>query len=171
MIRLSEEKKILTALEPVSLATTNQTGQYLRAGERNTVICTTNDIGTVAGNETAVFLVFKATDGIGTGSTTTTSITKTITAATKAQKLNILCTGVTNGKYFILNGNTYTAAGAYSLANKEFSSIAELITLINAVDSTLYAVAIDGTHLSVEARDPGTVTLTATGIAGWEAAV
>jgi len=171
MIRLSEEKKILTALEPVSLATTNQTGQYLRAGERNSVICTTNDIGTVAGNETAVFLIWKATDGIGTGGVTTTTITKTITAATKAQKLNILMNAPANGKYITINGNTYTMAAAYSLANKEFDTIANLVILINAVDSELYAVAIDGTHLSVEARDPGTVELTdAANAAGWEAA-
>jgi hypothetical protein len=171
MIRQSEKNKIVTCLAPVSLATTNATGQYFRAGELNTVIGSVAAVGTVAGNETAVFLIFKATDGIGTGGVTTTSITKTITAATKAQGLSVLVNAPANGKYVTIHGNTYTKAAAYSLANKEFSDITEFITLVNAVDEDLYAVAIDGTHAGVYARDPNMVELTdSANAAGWEAA-
>jgi len=168
--RISEEFKVSPGLYPISLATTNKTGKYIRAGRRNTVICQVGAIGSVAGNETAVFQLFKATDNIGTGTTAFTSVTDTYTAAQYAHELNILVDTVTNGKYFTLHGNTYTKAAAYSLALKEFSTPAELVTLINAVDADLYAVATDGTNLNVVARNFGSVDLTAGGIAGWEAA-
>ena len=168
--RISEEFKIVPGLYPISLATTNKTGKYIQAGRRNTVICQVGAIGSVAGTETAVFQVWKATDNIGTGAAIFTGVTKTYTAAQYAHELNILVDTVTNGKYFTLHGNTYTKAAAYSLANKEFSSTDELVTLINAVDADLYASKTDATNVNVVARNFGSVDLTAGGIAGWETA-
>jgi len=168
-IRISEEYKIVPGLYPISLVSTNKTGKYIKAGRRNTIICQVGAIGTVAGNETAVFQVYKATDNIGTGATTFTGVTETYTAAQYAHEINILHDGATNAKYFTVHGNTYTKAGAYSLANKEFSSTDELVTLINAVDADLYASKTDATNVNVIARNFGGVDLTVSGIAGWEA--
>lgn len=168
--RISEEFKIVPGLYPIELATTNKTGKYIRAGRRNTVICQVGAVGTVAGNETAVFQVWKATDNIGTGAAIFTGVTDTYTAAQYAHELNILHNACANGKYFTLHGNTYKKAGAYSLANKEFSSTDELVTLMNAVDADIYVSKTDATNVNVVARNFGSVDLTASGIAGWEAA-
>lgn len=168
--RISEDFKIVPGLYPISLATTNKTGKYIQAGRRNTIIGQVGAVGTVAGNETAVFQIWKATDSIGTGAAIMTGYTATYTAAQYAHELNILHNACANGKYFTLHGNTYTKAAAYSLANKEFSTTDELVTLINAVDADLYATKTDATNVNVVAREFGSVDLTASGIAGWEAA-
>ena len=168
--RISEDFNIAPMIVPVSLATTNVTGKYMKAGRKNTVICNTAALGTILGTETAIFQVYKATDFMGTGVVIDTGRTVTITAATLAQELTILVDTITNGKYFTLHGNTYEKQAAYSLADKHFSTNDELVTLINAVDSDLYAWAVDGTHTGVLAREPGRVDLTAGSIANWEAA-
>lgn len=168
--RISESYKIVPMVYPIELATTNKTGKYIKAGRRNSIIAQVGAVGTVAGNETAVFQVYVATDNIGTGAASLTGVTATYTAAQYAHEVNILCNAPTNAKYFTMHGNTYTKAAAYSLANKEFSSTDELVTLINAVDADLYATKTDATNVNVVAREFGSVDLTVSGIAGWEAA-
>jgi len=168
-IRNTEQFKPIVAIAPQAVNTTNVTGRYMKAGRRNTVYGMVGAMGTVLGTETAIFQVYKATSNIGAGSAVATGIAVTFTTVTDPQEVSILVDTVTNAKYIIINGETYTKAAAYSLPSQEFSNAAELATLINAVDATLYA-ADSGTAVAVYARELYEVDLTVTLIAGWEAA-
>lgn len=158
---LSEQLKSVIGLVPVSLATANSTGQYFRAGLRNKFIILA---GAMASGKTVVAEIYEAKDGKGTDAQAITAATCTITSPTKASKANVVVNAPTVGKTVIVNGVTYTAAAAYSLANKEFTQASELDTLINYYQGdTLYAADDGGTNVVISAKNPGDTAITITG--------
>lgn len=161
MNRIIEEFKPCVALEPQSIATTNKTGNYIKAAKRNLFLV---NIGNTTDAATIALQVLQGTSVVPAASKDVTGATCTATMCTNISKLDIETNGATNGKVAIINGVTYTKAAAYSLANKEFVTAADLIALINAWQADiLYAVAGAGNHLIVRGRNPGYTAITYTG--------
>lgn len=161
MNRIIEELKPCVALMPQSIATTNKTGNYMKAAKRNLFLV---NIGTTTDAATIALQVLQGTSVVPAASKDVTGATCTATMCTNISKLDIESNGATNGKVAIINGVTYTKAAAYSLANKEFVTIADLILLINGWQSdTLYAYAGAANHLFVTGRNPGYTAITYTG--------
>lgn len=158
MLGIYERFRAAVGLGSQSLASTNATGSYIRAGKRNFFHVIT---GAMANAATVKAEIYEATDGRGTSAQAIAAATCTITATTNATKVNVVVNAVTNGKTIIVNGITYTAAGAYSLANKEFTQASELDTLINYYSGdTLYAADDGGTNVVIEAKNPSETAIT-----------
>jgi len=161
MNRLFEEFKPSIALMPQSLASTNKTGNYMLAAKRNVFVV---NIGTTTDAATIALQVLQGTSVVPAATKDVTGATCTATMCTNISKLDIETNAATNAKVAIINGVTYTKAAAYSYANKEFVTPADLILLINGwqVD-TLYAYAGAANHLFVTGRNPGFTAITYTG--------
>jgi len=160
MNRIEEIVKHSVALASQSLATTNKTGDYILAGRRNLYTIVT---GGCADAVTIVAQVYQGTSVVPAASKVVTSAACTITATTNVQKMNLLVDTVTNGKIATINGISYTKAAAYSYANKEFVTAADVVLLINGYQGdTLYAVA-DGTSVLISGRNPGFTKISYTG--------
>jgi hypothetical protein len=161
MNKILEEFKPSVALMPQSIATNNKTGNYVLAARRNVFLV---NIGTTTDAATIALQVLQGTSVVPAASKDVSGATCTATMCTNISKLDIETNAATNGQKAIINGVTYTKAAAYSLANKEFVTAADLILLINGWQGdTLYAVAGAGNHLTVTGRNPGFTSITYTG--------
>jgi len=168
---LPDKMRTIVMLPSQSIASTNVTSRYVKAAKHNTFVMET---AAIADSETAKLDVLGASDTAGTGAGLITGLgtvqsTKTITGRLAAGALTIFVGTAallpTVGKTVIINGVTYTMAGALSAADGEFVTAAHLVTCINTLQGdTLIAVAA-GTTVSVYLLDPrkgGTLTETGT---------
>jgi hypothetical protein len=161
MNKVSDTLKIDVGLAPVSLATTNATGDYLPMANYRRILFLVN-AAAMAVTKTVVAQLYQATDADGTSAKVITGATITITANTKVKAATVTLATFTAGNVIVINGLTFTAHAStttkstrnFSIAGSDTQDGDELVSCIN--DATYGVPGV------VASNSSGTVTLKAT---------
>lgn len=177
---ISEVNKVDTAIQAQALVAAtpvNSRGFEMRNYRKAMFVARLRNIATT--DNALTISAREATDVLGAtarninNAMDTPSIVFTPNAAGSvpgASVVTLTCNTPVIGEEVVINGITLTAAGAYSLVNREYdqsgnvgAQATSLATLINAVFPDLVATAAAAV-VTVQAAEPGATTITVTGI-------
>ncbi len=173
---LSEHIKNDVGLRPVSLATTNATGQYYTMAEFKKALFTFF-AAAIADTKTVVAQVMEAQDSAGTGGTALTGATATITSPVKATRANLAGNTIVNDTTTVTitatdeDGEettfTFTAAATPDLDAGEFdagasdtAACANLAATINHLFGDKLLGTGSTSNCIVTSKEPGKYTIT-----------
>lgn len=144
MEKIYESVKIDQALAPVSLASTNSTGDYFELKDYRQA-CFILETGALAATKTAVLQIMEATDAAGTSAAAITTGVATITANTSVNEATITLATVLNTESIVINGLTFTAhTDTTTLASRQFAidgtDTADAAALVTCINDPTYGV-------------------------------
>lgn len=168
--KLTEHVKIDVAMEPISLASTNNTGTYhSMKGLKRAVFCFF--AAAIADTQTVVAAVFEAKTAAGGSAQALTSATATITSPAAMTKG--LLTGntiATASTVVTINGTVFTCedttpdedAGEFASGANDTAACVELAAVINHLLGDTILATASTTTVILESKDPGKTTITIT---------
>jgi hypothetical protein len=174
--KISEHIKVDVGVEPVSLASTNDTGAYhsMMGWKR---ACFVFAAAAMAATKTVVAQVMKATDGIATGATALTSAAATITACVKATKalltgntiadedtvvtVSVLKDGasVSSVIYSCEDTDPDIDAGEFGSGANDTAACVELAAAINHLQGDYLKATASTTTVILAVKEPGEYTI------------
>lgn len=182
--KISEKLKVDLALDPQSLASGNDTGQYFNAiGYKRLLFYFT--AAAVAATKTVVAQILEAKDGVATDAQDLTGATATITALTKATKGLYTANTVADGntvtvtifdeKGTQVSSQVYTCedtapdatAGEFASGANDAAAMVNFAAVINSLQGD-YLQAVAGSSpdvVTLNVKEPGQHTMTMTTIA------
>lgn len=159
MIMLKEKIKVDTALTPQAIASTNVTGPYfdLTGYDSALFILTT---GAIADGQKATLQIMGNTVAGSSGAAAITNYAAEIEGANGAAIGKIYVNTPDNDDAVEVNGVTFTKKSTKSDANREFTSVAELVAQINLHVPGVTASVTDTNYATIISTNPGAVTVT-----------
>ncbi|MBE9546756.1 MAG: hypothetical protein IMF10_04560 [Proteobacteria bacterium] len=155
MNKLYEALKVDIGLAPVSLATTNKTGEYFCLADYRKAIAILQIAG-MAATKTAKIEVYEATNAEAGSAALLTGATATITANTLVASMTLTLATVLNSHTVTINGLLFTAhTDTTTVADREFS-----ISGNDTADATELCVCINDPTYGV----PGCTASSAAGV-------
>ena len=174
MNKMFEEFKIDLGLAPVSLATTNATGEYFSLADYRRVIAILQ-AGPIAATKTAKIEVYQATNAAAGSAALLAGATATITANTLVASVTLTLATVLNTHTVVITvgGTAYSflahtdtttvASRQFSISGDDTADADELAICINDVTygvPGITAVAVTGT-ITLTSTVPGATVITA----------
>lgn len=159
--RLYKDAKFDIGLVPQALNNSNATGRYFGLAhyrEATAILL----VGAMAAATTAKVEFLQAKDADGTGSTTISSASATITANTDVTKATVALATVADTDVVTINGINFTKAAATDATAREFADAAGLVTCVNdatyGVEGVFASAA--STTVTLVSEDPGEYVIT-----------
>jgi len=170
MNKIFEEKKIDIGLPPVSMASTNDTGEYFCLADYRKAIAILQ-VGPMAITKTALLEVYQATNAAGGSAALLAGATATITANVLVGSMTLALATTLNTHTVVINDLTFTAhTDTTTLATRTFSisgdDTADAVALALCINDATYGVpgvtaaAVTGT-ITLTSTIPGAKTISA----------
>jgi len=171
MNKLYEEMKIDIGLQPVSLATTNATGEYFDLADYRKAIAVMS-AAAMAATKTAKLEVYEAKNAAAGSAALLTGATATITANTLVASMTLTLATVLNTHAIVINGLTFTAhTDTEDKTIRQFdisgNDTADALSLANCINDPTYGCAgVTATPavavITLTSTVPGAVVFTTT---------
>lgn len=178
--KLNEMLKVDLAVDPQSLASSNDTGAYHSLAGYKRALFYFN-AAAIADGQTVVAQIMEAQDNIGTGAAALTGATATITSPAKLTKGLFTASTIVDTDHVVVqifdetgtsvSSQTYTAedttpdatAGEFATGADDDAAMVNLAVVVNSLQGT-YLQAVAGTSIcTLNVREPGKYTMTLTG--------
>jgi hypothetical protein len=175
--RIAEKLKVDVALDSQSISTAVTSRYYDLSGYRKALFCW--EVGALTAVQTSVAQVMVADNTGGTNGAVLTGAAATINNTTAdvvlgATEATVVVSAPTVGNTITINGVTFTAAAAASLANRQFDqsgdNTADAASLVAGINDAEYGVpgvtasAVTNT-ITLRSTVPGETTISVTGTA------